>query len=110
VWWWPDDLNLSFWPHGAPRELTPQAFEAAYGLVGYQRCADGALEPGFQKIAIFVSTDSRPTHAARQLPTGEWTSKLGSLEDITHVALDGVAGEEYGTVAFFLRRPLASAE
>jgi len=45
--------------------------------VGYSECHDASLEPGFEKIAIYANTDG-PQHAARQLVTGRWTSKLGS--------------------------------
>ena len=29
------------------------------------------------------------THAARQLPSGKWTSKLGDADDIEHNTLEG---------------------
>jgi hypothetical protein len=37
-----------------------------------------------------------PTHMARQLPNGAWTSKCGPEEDITHFTLDAL--ETYGTI------------
>ncbi|MCI0637958.1 MAG: hypothetical protein L0Y72_23715 [Gemmataceae bacterium] len=42
-----------------------------------------------------------PTHAARQLPTGRWSSKLGPSEDIEH-DLHALEGEIYGTIALKL--------
>lgn len=56
----------------------------------------------------FADADSIPTHAARQLPNGRWTSKLGFLEDIEH-DLHDVAGEAYGTVVVLLKRPMLPA-
>jgi hypothetical protein len=44
-----------------------------------------------------------PTHAARQLPNGRWSSKLGKLEDIEH-ALDDICGSAYGSVVPVLKR------
>jgi hypothetical protein len=44
-------------------------------------------------------------HAARQLPTGRWTSKLGKAVDIEHDTPEGVTGPVYGAVVKFLRRP-----
>ena len=70
--------------------------------MGYEPCERGDLEPGFEKVAIFAD-DEGPTHAARQLDNGRWTSKLGSMEDIEH-ALEGLAGSEYGRVVRYLRR------
>jgi hypothetical protein len=64
------------------------------------------LEPGLEKIAIFAK-GGRPTHAARQLGSGRWTSKLGRAEDIEH-DLRALEGEAYGAVAFFLQRPRAT--
>jgi len=46
------------------------------------------------------------THAARQLPDGKWTSKLGQLEDITHGTTDVIEGGDYGEVVQFMKRPI----
>jgi hypothetical protein len=81
--WWPDSLNIGYWPDGVAREETLDAFIAAYATLEYEPCADGVLEPGFQKIVIY-SHSGKPTHAARQLPSGLWTSKLGRWFDIEH--------------------------
>ena len=58
-----------------------------------------------KKIAIYVNPDGKPTHAARQLSSGQWTSKLGQLEGIEHNILEGLTGSEYGTVAVMMKRP-----
>jgi hypothetical protein len=66
------------------------------------------LEPGFEKIAIFAKQSGNkrvPTHAARQLDSGEWTSKLGACEDISHAEAVSVSGPAYGNVAYFMSRP-----
>jgi hypothetical protein len=44
-----------------------------------------------------------PKHAARQLPNGRWTSKLGVSEDIEH-ALHDLTGLIYGSVALVFKR------
>ena len=88
------------------------AFVAAFSTLGYEPCTDGTLEDGFEKIAIYRSP-SGIQHAARQLGTGKWTSKLGSLgslEDIEHVSPAELEGAEYGQVVRYLRRALPSAE
>jgi hypothetical protein len=104
-WWWPDPAY--FWPPGVPRQLTLASFMQAYASLGFLTCQDGSLEPGFEKIAIFVDNLGSPKHAARQLPLGKWTSKLGKHEDIKH-HLEGLTGLQYGHVAQFMKRPQAS--
>lgn len=103
-WWWP--LVGGYWPAAAPRELTLEAFVAAFGTLGYQECNGGHLEYGFEKVVIYAKSGV-PKHAARQLPDGSWTSKLGRDADISHKLL-GVCGDLYGSVAKYLRRPLSA--
>ena len=82
----------------------------AFQVFGFEECKNPALEPGWEKIALFASAASEPTHAARQLPDGRWTSKLGTLEDIMHPELEHVSGSAYGSPAVILRRRTASLE
>ncbi|MBI2927746.1 MAG: hypothetical protein HYY24_18775 [Verrucomicrobia bacterium] len=106
AWWWPDAGGDYFWPAQAPREETVEAFVAAFATAGYEPCDDPALEPGFEKLAIYVDGAGIPTHAARQLESAAWTSKLGGWEDIEHGDLPDLGGRDpaYGTVARILRR------
>jgi hypothetical protein len=67
------------------------------------------LEHGVEKVAIYVDCDGVPTHAARQLADGTWTSKLGEWEDIQHDTLEAMEDREdlglgYGKVGLLLRR------
>lgn len=107
VWWWPDGDPPRFeWPASAPRQVAMNAFIAVFQTVGYAVAdnADESLEPGIEKVAMFADADGFPKHAARQLPTGQWTSKLGEAEDIEH-ELRALEGDLYGTVVVFLKRP-----
>jgi hypothetical protein len=74
---------------------------AAFAKFGYAPASSEEPEPGFEKVALFAS-DSEPPPAARQLPSGRWTSKLGLREDIEH-DLHAVTGEAYGTVVLLLK-------
>ena len=107
--WWPTPGPEAYWPPGVPREVTFDAFIRAYKTLGYEVTDNNTLEPGLEKIAIFgkLNLDGllEPTHAALQLASGEWTSKLGKLEDIQHVTLAGVEGPIYGTAMFYMVRP-----
>jgi hypothetical protein len=104
-WWWPaDDARKGFWPDAVPRERTLEAFRSAFVSLGYAVCPEESLEPGFEKVALFADAAGVPTHAARQLPTGLWTSKLGQAEDVEH-ELRALEGDVYGSVALLLKRP-----
>jgi hypothetical protein len=101
-WWWPDANFTAFWPPDVPRAETMSAFTEAFETLGYELCENRDLEPDFVKIALYAK-DGKPTHAARQLPDGQWTSKLGDYIDITHT-LRGLEGPIYGGVAVFMKR------
>ena len=48
-------------------------------------------------------------HAALQLGSGIWTSKLGTGEDIEHDAPENLAGPCYGHVTAFMKRKRVSS-
>src|SRR5262245_55933835 len=119
--WWPVEEGTEgvFWPEGVPREETLECFIRAFGTEGYEPCDSPDPEESFDKIALYIGVDGIPSHAARQLASGAWSSKLGDWEDIEHKTLAGLqAGEGgaagYGKVAGILRRkrqpPPASQE
>jgi hypothetical protein len=60
-------------------------------------------DPAWIKIAVYAD-GATPTHAARQLSSGWWTSKLGPSLDIEHATPEAVAGGVYGVVAVILSR------
>jgi hypothetical protein len=104
-WWWPGaNPDDEYWPASVPREETLDAFRQAFESLGYVVCAGEEFEPGFEKVALFARATGEPKHAARQLPGGRWSSKLGGLEDIEH-ALHDLEGTEYGTVVSVMKRP-----
>ncbi|MCK4793650.1 MAG: hypothetical protein KAV87_58515 [Desulfobacteraceae bacterium] len=71
--------------------------------VGYEPCNIGRRESGYEKIVLYALKD-QPTHAARQLKNGRWTSKLGKNVDIEHKVRD-LEGPRYGKVVAYFRRP-----
>lgn len=108
--WWPVDNPDAYWPPGVPREATVESFERAFYSVRFVDCADGKLEPGFEKVALYAKRTPRgvrPSHAARQRMDGSWTSKLGIREDIRHDP-KGLEGREYGRIIRWMKRPVAS--
>jgi hypothetical protein len=105
-WWWPDTFGDYYWPAQAPRTETLDAFISAYRLLGYEPCTTAELEPGFEKVAIYIDAQGVPPHAARQLSSGTWTSKLGALEDIEHRTPEGLNGAAYDRVGQLMWRAM----
>ncbi len=82
-----------------------QSIVILFQSLGFSVCKTADLEAGYEKVAIY-GQDDEYTHAARQLPTGKWTSKIGDLEDIEHETLEGLVGTEYGIVKKMLKRKI----
>jgi len=107
-WWWPigrvdpDD----YWPPGVPEAVTIAAFVQAFQTVGYGEALDNGLTDGVEKVALYAR-DDKPTHAARQLSSGLWTSKLGKAVDIEHT-LPALEGDKYGNVVKILQRAVVT--
>ncbi len=98
-------MKESYWPVNVPREETLLAFRKAFETLGYVICETPDLEENYQKIAIYL-LNGQPTHVARQLLNGKWTSKLGQDEDIEHDSLEGLTRDWYGQVAQIMKRKL----
>ena len=109
--WGYEVSNKRMWP-GAPDYYWPSEVTGTDELApivqlyldeGYKKCENDESEEGYKKVAIYVKEDE-PKHAALQLESGRWTSKLGGLQDIEHDTLEVLEGEEYGKAAIFLRK------
>jgi hypothetical protein len=101
AWWWPTPGR--YWPPDVPREESLRAFVAAFATLDYVPASSADFEEGVEKVALYAR-GGQPTHMARQLPSGRWTSKLGPAIDIEHATLDAVAGGEYGEPIVILAR------
>jgi hypothetical protein len=80
------------------------AFIQAYATIGYEACDSFEVEAGYEKIVLYEDPQRTPTHAAKQLQNGRWTSKLGDFEDIEHLDLNCLEGPLYGRVSCCLKR------
>jgi hypothetical protein len=100
AWWWPAG---PFWPPNVQQAETVDAFVKAFETLGYRVCADASAESGYEKVAIHTDEDGCPIHAARQLPNGKWTSKLGGLELVEYDDVD-ILIPIYGRIALFMKR------
>lgn len=104
VWMWPNRIQGYRWPPDIPRNETIESFVLLFESQGYSICDDSTFQADHEKIAIYADENNIPTHAAIQLQNGQWSSKLGMLEDIEHEIL-GVEGDEYGEAKVFMSKP-----
>ncbi|MBI4284380.1 MAG: hypothetical protein HY670_00560 [Chloroflexi bacterium] len=101
-WMWPGALDY-YSPYGLTRSDDLAALVQLYLGEGYAKCEHGEPEEGYKKVAIYVNQEG-PQHAALQLESGKWTSKLGDWEDIRHDTLEALEGQEYGKATIFLKK------
>ena len=99
-WWWPSEYT--YWPTQFSGMTTLEAFQSWFQQDGWEPAANAEPEPGFEKVALFAK-GGVPTHAARLLATGLWTSKLGKEIDISH-DLNELDGPAYGSVLSIYRK------
>ena len=104
--WWEPGM---YWPFEAetPLDHGLRALERLFSKEGYHPCDTHQNVLGFEKVALY-SAGIFFTHVARQLPNGNWTSKLGKGEDIQHEKPADLAGGIYGEVSVVLKRPVQS--
>jgi hypothetical protein len=107
-WWEPTlDPMDAYWPikwRAYHKNCYIQAFQVE---CKYDVCAtDFSLEPGYEKVALYLDVNERPTHMARQLSSGIWTSKLGKAWDILHQTPQGLEDSRYGNAVIVMRRPI----
>lgn len=101
---WDDENEDLHWPEQAIlRDGTVASLIEAFAALGYEISENSALEPGFEKVALYGS-DGKWHHMAKQLSDGQWSSKCGKLDDITHTELADVYCREYGVVCCFMKR------
>jgi hypothetical protein len=98
---WPLRQRGFYWPKGVPMEESVDAFINLFARYGFQICENGSHEQGYEKLALFAK-EGVPTHAARQLADGMWTSKLVGYVDVKH-KLAAMEGGRYGDVILFFK-------
>lgn len=104
---WPNNFPFEVWPPNIPNTVTLDAFIKLYELIGYQICNNSLLETSKEKIAIFTLS-GRPTHAAKQLSSGLWSSKLGWQNEDSEHTLNAISNGEYGNPTVFMERAISS--
>ena len=104
--WDCNDLN-AYWPPTLPRNDRVETVIQLFVGEGFLHHDDDSLESGYEKIALYAFV-GQFTHVARQLEDGQWTSKLGNREVITHPSLENLARGIYGNVHCIMRRLTAN--
>ncbi len=91
------------WPAPNTRPATVRDFDAYYARYHFRPLPTGLdyrVVPGMEKVVLYghVRPGRRiePTHAARQLSDGTWTSKLGQAPRIRHLTPEALNGTSYG--------------
>ena len=98
---WPGNPYY-MWPDGIPTYNTIDSFIKLFASIGYIECENGDLVEGVEKIAIY-EYGGIPTHAAKQLENGLWSSKLGDAWDVSH-SLNSIRDGYYGKEVVFMSR------
>lgn len=93
-----------YWPPGAPAGDDLEALKRCFEVLGYEACDSGVPESGYEKIALYADATGEWQHAAKLENDGEWSSKLGSIEDIKHSSEHCFRGSVYGEVICYMRR------
>lgn len=105
------DLIDGHWPNTVQRNYSLDALIDAYVTKGFEVCDENGrvFDPEFEKVVLYGTVSSggrgrRWSHAAKLMPSGMWSSKLGNLEDIQHVAPEDVNCAAYGEPLVYMRR------
>ena len=100
--YWPGPSEFFFWPNEIPRNESLETFQLFFNSLVTKSVPTASWKRAFKK-SRFLKKNGLPTHAARQLADGFWTSKLDVLEDVKH-SLGAISGGFYGEIALFLRK------
>lgn len=107
---WATGDNTDWWSHKSgykwPAKRTPMVTSliAVFRSVGFKKCENGSAEEGYEKVALYAKYGVWK-HAARQIRSGKWASKLGEDEDIEHENPECLCGDDYGEIYCYMRRP-----
>src|SRR5512146_570989 len=52
--WWPFSINPYDWPEDIPKAETISSFSAFFAAHGFEACSGPEVEPGYDKIALYV--------------------------------------------------------
>ena len=73
--------------------------------MGFEKCDDSSLEPGYQKVSLYEDHGAWQ-HASIQMPNGAWRSKMGEGPVIEHLNPESLSRGMYGNPTIFMHRAL----
>jgi hypothetical protein len=102
--WWPKAKGYGYyWPPGFAANDSVDTLKTIFRVHGYFDCDSNEHEIGYEKVAIY-GRNGKFLHAARQLQSGRWASKLGDEQDIEHEHAEHVMGDAYGEDIHIMRK------
>lgn len=108
--WTPNRYGgMYFWPPNIKREDSAETWEQMFSDAGFERTKNREVEPGFEKVAIYINLDDMTVSHIAISDGFTWLSKLGRGQDIAHSSLDLLEGnqlDEYGIVDRILRKQI----
>jgi hypothetical protein len=103
-YWYDAKIKGYYWPPLMPSADTLEGWLEVFKLHGYRETDEADLERGYEKVAIYVTSEGFPEHVARQKSSGAWSSKMGKGIDIEHPTLAGLEGDLIGRVTVIMKR------
>jgi len=103
--WW-DSIGRRYWPVYATRSDSIESLIEVFAGLGFQQCQDSSVEVGYEKVALYED-QGEWTHAAAQIPTGRWRSKMGEGPVIEHRSPESLSGGIYGEATVYMRRAVS---
>lgn len=101
--------GVYWWPPGAEDGRDISCLIDAFRHEGFELCQDYSFEEEWLKVALYYNPNTNEwTHAARQLRSGLWASKLGESYDIHHGSPYTLESNIYGRVYCIMRAPFHS--
>lgn len=103
--------GVIWWPPGAKEGVDISCLVDAFRYEGFELCNDYSFEEEWLKVALYYDpSTNRWTHAARQLRSGVWASKLGRSYDIHHGTPYTIESDVYGKVFCIMKTSFHSTK
>ena len=98
--------GVMWWPPNAKEGDNISCLVDAFCQEGFEVCSSELFEEEWLKVALYYNPVNKNwTHAARQLRSGVWASKLGQSYDIEHGSPYTIESTVYGKVYCVMRTP-----
>ena len=100
--WW-DRQEVGYWSLHATRSDSIESLREIFVGLGFEQCEDSDAEDGYRKIALYEA-QGIGKHAAVQMSSGRWRSKMGQGPVMEYLSLELLSGGMYGIPTTYMRR------